>query len=66
MAIQASGCISLYSYIKPQPRVILYSFHKAVYPYIPTSNRNWKAEHPGQARAVYPYIPTSNRNCHLV
>ena len=44
------GCISLYSYIKPQPKWSAGAADGAVYPYIPTSNRNWKAEHPGQAR----------------
>ena len=35
---------------------------KAVYPYIPTSNRNLGAFCPDPRVAVYPYIPTSNRN----
>ena len=33
-------CISLYSYIKPQLKHSLRSERDAVYPYIPTSNRN--------------------------
>ncbi len=34
------GCISLYSYIKPQPKWSAGAADGAVYPYIPTSNRN--------------------------
>ena len=36
-------CISLYSYIKPQLIGGVMTFDKAVYPYIPTSNRNIRA-----------------------
>ena len=35
---------------------------KAVYPYIPTSNRNFREREFREREAVYPYIPTSNRN----
>ena len=58
----APGCISLYSYIKPQQEteynfeghrcISLYSYIKPQ-PYFSCS-RKWCA--------VYPYIPTSNRN----
>ena len=34
----------------------------AVYPYIPTSNRNQEKAIKNSNVAVYPYIPTSNRN----
>ena len=34
----------------------------AVYPYIPTSNRNEDESVIKSIMAVYPYIPTSNRN----
>ena len=37
---------------------------RAVYPYIPTSNRNSMMSSTLTAEAVYPYIPTSNRNHH--
>ena len=59
---QYLGCISLYSYIKPQlshPRLLLLT---VVYPYIPTSNRNSATNLNKSALVVYPYIPTSNRN----
>ena len=57
-------CISLYSYIKPQrfEQIIICVF--AVYPYIPTSNRNLPICQLKRRIAVYPYIPTSNRNRH--
>ena len=59
-------CISLYSYIKPQLLHIVGIVLRAVYPYIPTSNRNNVQTRVHQALAVYPYIPTSNRNKSLV
>ena len=55
-------CISLYSYIKPQHSVINDVSINAVYPYIPTSNRNLAGQGYASEKAVYPYIPTSNRN----
>ena len=55
-------CISLYSYIKPQRVIDGISDLLAVYPYIPTSNRNGVAVPVADVCAVYPYIPTSNRN----
>ena len=57
-----SGCISLYSYIKPQPFSNITECPSAVYPYIPTSNRNSSIPFDLNVTAVYPYIPTSNRN----
>ena len=58
-------CISLYSYIKPQRFFIAELYFVAVYPYIPTSNRNCNCIYAIGKFAVYPYIPTSNRN-HLL
>ena len=55
-------CISLYSYIKPQPAGRQGGRATAVYPYIPTSNRNSQGNYEWTDKAVYPYIPTSNRN----
>ena len=55
-------CISLYSYIKPQPVALAQLIGYAVYPYIPTSNRNESLNSLNLSLAVYPYIPTSNRN----
>ena len=57
-----NGCISLYSYIKPQRAQDSAFASPAVYPYIPTSNRNLRDEGLLAVQAVYPYIPTSNRN----
>mgnify|MGYP001458396708 CR=1 FL=1 len=37
---EADSCISLYSYIKPQHIINFFRRLQAVYPYIPTSNRN--------------------------
>ena len=59
-------CISLYSYIKPQLKHYGNTGKWAVYPYIPTSNRNFQLIDNVLMRAVYPYIPTSNRNAFLV
>ena len=56
------GCISLYSYIKPQPELQRFQILSVVYPYIPTSNRNYKKCIFLTPLVVYPYIPTSNRN----
>ena len=58
----SESCISLYSYIKPQPYVLFILASDAVYPYIPTSNRNLAEAIIPFLGAVYPYIPTSNRN----
>ena len=55
-------CISLYSYIKPQHFFSSLALILAVYPYIPTSNRNIIDCCLPRRCAVYPYIPTSNRN----
>ena len=60
--VEELGCISLYSYIKPQQNAKTYMLFRAVYPYIPTSNRNKPISVEPKALAVYPYIPTSNRN----
>ena len=57
-----AGCISLYSYIKPQLALSGVFLGLAVYPYIPTSNRNSCTSLLRATQAVYPYIPTSNRN----
>ena len=62
LSIKNDGCISLYSYIKPQQFRSQVAAHLAVYPYIPTSNRNIDDSLVTAATAVYPYIPTSNRN----
>ena len=60
--MQMQIIISLYSYIKPQHQGRPNCVQLAVYPYIPTSNRNWKTLLISLRIAVYPYIPTSNRN----
>ena len=56
------SCISLYSYIKPQPSVGLLTPVGVVYPYIPTSNHNTRLFLSLSNFVVYPYIPTSNHN----
>ena len=56
------GCISLYSYIKPQHFLVICILSPVVYLYTPTSNHNlvtpWKHARP----VVYLYTPTSNHN----
>ena len=59
---QIIRCISLYSYIKPQPSSAATYPILVVYPYIPTSNRNLSGVQEQLKAVVYPYIPTSNRN----
>ena len=59
------GCISLYSYIKPQLTQRRKGQFMVVYPYIPTSNRNARLD-VRQGGVLYPYIPTSNRNLYYV
>ena len=49
-------------YIKPQRSAPRHDLLFAVYPYIPTSNRNPLSHATMNEKAVYPYIPTSNRN----
>ena len=58
-------CISLYSYIKPQPGGWWYILASVVYLYIPTSNHNAIHELPLAIRVVYLYIPTSNHNTRI-
>ena len=60
--LSTKRCISLYSYIKPQPERGAGAAEGVVYPYIPTSNRNHDYFLYFCAKVVYPYIPTSNRN----
>ena len=56
------GCISLYSYIKPQLYNRPSSNLPVVYLYIPTSNHNVVSVAPTEMVVVYLYIPTSNHN----
>ena len=57
-----TGCISLYSYIKPQHLTLLVCSLSVVYLYIPTSNHNITACRSILQDVVYLYIPTSNHN----
>ena len=56
------SCISLYSYIKPQPRTLERGRRCVVYLYIPTSNHNRQAASKQDGKVVYLYIPTPNHN----
>ena len=56
------GCISLYSYIKPQQYDDLVRTATVVYLYIPTSNHNAPRLRLCTLSVVYLYIPTSNHN----
>ena len=58
----ASSCISLYSYIKPQPQNKRNTYTCVVYLYIPTSNHNCGLTRIVYHLVVYLYIPTSNHN----
>ena len=55
-------CISLYSYIKPQPYRAFTIPYLVVYLYIPTSNHNYHDFVVSTHGVVYLYIPTSNHN----
>ena len=55
-------CLSLDSYIKPQPPMDGRSILWVVYLLIPTSNHNWPSEHESRFGVVYLLIPTSNHN----
>ena len=57
-----NGCISLYSYIKPQLSEIRDIQYQVVYLYIPTSNHNSDSTIDINPQVVYLYIPTSNHN----
>ena len=57
-----SRCISLFSYIKPQPPVVVVLALRVVYLCFPTSNRNLLIGHCGGDVVVYLCFPTSNRN----
>ena len=57
-----TGCISLYSYIKPQLEGLEPLVHWVVYLYIPTSNHNIVFSVSPRKLVVYLYIPTSNHN----
>ena len=57
-----SGCLSVYSYIKPQPLIKNYTFVNVVYLSIPTSNHNQEAGIIYDPLVVYLSIPTSNHN----
>ena len=61
-APRPQGCISLYSYIKPQPTPCAIRFDPVVYLYIPTSNHNAATAISCLRQVVYLYIPTSNHN----
>ena len=56
------GCISYYSYIKPQPNMIIKIIKIVVYRTIPTSNHNLATAAPAAPAVVYRTIPTSNHN----
>ena len=56
------GCISYYSYIKPQPNGWCSAVHGVVYRTIPTSNHNTSACVLPMRFVVYRTIPTSNHN----
>ena len=56
------GCISFYSYIKPQLHARLPAHAGVVYRSIPTSNRNHIIRGLRSGIVVYRSIPTSNRN----
>ena len=56
------GCISFYSYIKPQQFIGHTDNTCVVYRSIPTSNRNLSHGHNSVLMVVYRSIPTSNRN----
>ena len=56
------GCISFYSYIKPQLDLRQPHQRLVVYRSIPTSNRNIRAAFALDKLVVYRSIPTSNRN----
>ena len=58
----SKSCISLYSYIKPQPPMCKVLTITVVYLYIPTSNHNVKPTAVADFKVVYLYIPTSNHN----
>ena len=56
------SCLSLDSYIKPQPSVNSWNNYVVVYLLIPTSNHNSDAMANGLTEVVYLLIPTSNHN----
>ena len=61
------GCISYYSYIKPQPSETMGVFLWVVYHTIPTSNHNQSFASCSHEQVVYHTIPTSNHNfCELL
>ena len=59
------GCISYYSYIKPQLWKQSFILFNVVYRTIPTSNHNYKTIGLSCASVVYRTIPTSNHNSSL-
>ena len=56
------GCISYYSYIKPQPIRRTSYLDFVVYRTIPTSNHNYRGDQSEDQFVVYRTIPTSNHN----
>ena len=62
LQIQNLGCISYYSYIKPQQFVPSVVIWLVVYRTIPTSNHNWVDDNKQKIAVVYRTIPTSNHN----
>ena len=64
LQIQNLGCISYYSYIKPQQFVPSVVIWLVVYRTIPTSNHNWVDDNKQKIAVVYRTIPTSNHNWH--
>ena len=59
-------CISYYSYIKPQQRIMLITHLLVVYHTIPTSNHNCVRPRQNCKIVVYHTIPTSNHNLLLM
>ena len=61
-----AGCISLMSYIKPQPRELTRLAEEVVYRLCPTSNHNSCQNNSWGNYVVYRLCPTSNHNATLV
>ena len=57
-----TGCLSLDSYIKPQPDAFNACKAAVVYLLIPTSNHNFNSRDRKAEKVVYLLIPTSNHN----
>ena len=62
MVQNIKGCISYYSYIKPQLLGWFPRYVEVVYRTIPTSNHNYRGDQSEDQFVVYRTIPTSNHN----